>query len=414
MEQNSRETTLSDFVMTSMIGKGAFSKVYRAIHKPTNQEVAIKIIPITEKNSREILEEISTTRDLKHPYVAELYEILEDKDNNYLIMEYLPNGNLCDYIKQQGALSEDEAQFIFFQIVSAVSYLHSNNIIHRDIKAENILLDKNNNIRLIDFGLSKHMSDKSDQCKTLCGTAAYCAPEIILGRMYNESVDIWSLGILLYMMLNKRLPFVHSSVMGQMNLITNTSPEIPNSLSSSAQDLLNRMLNKDPSNRITLNEVLYHPWIEDQIFNIEKVQELIEKKKNIQNSIISHIGLKFYDTDGIVKEIENNEKTKRVMAYKLLKNIRFVDQLCKSVKRVPDLPTLTNDALAANMGITRVRRQSNCFHQIRKILGTKENHPLNEFPNSSKNIAIHRRNSPIIQSAALIVTDKCSSRKNVF
>lgn len=176
-------------------------------------------------------------------------------------MEYVDNGNMLDFVNTNGELSEDHARHYFCQLISVLEYLHQRKqICHRDLKAENVLLDLNYNIRLIDFGLSNIFSEEDPFLKTACGSPAYACPEMIRGRPYTTSSDIWSAGILLYAMVHGELPYEDENMQRLMQKIIYTQPKYSASLSPPLRDLLQKMLLKDPQARITLEQIKEHTW----------------------------------------------------------------------------------------------------------------------------------------------------------
>jgi len=206
------QNTIGDgkYVYNKVIGSGCFGRVYLGRNVSTNQEVAVKCLFKKNMSPEDITRatrEITILKKLRHPHVCNLFDWYNTEDFIYLVMEYASGGELFDHMKSRGKLSENEARHFFKQILSAVDFCHSNNIIHRDLKDKNILLDFQSNIKLIDFGLS-NFSDGVLRDRTYCGTPAYSAPEMILGSKYRgPEVDVWSLGVLLYNMVSGRMPF---------------------------------------------------------------------------------------------------------------------------------------------------------------------------------------------------------------
>ena len=168
-------TNLDYYGIGDVVGMGSFSTVRIAEHKVTGTKVAVKIIPRRNFDDPNHLErfkrEVDIIKDLDHPFISEFFEQFEDNDNFYIVMEYVENGNMLDFVNNGGALSEEQARLYFCQLISVLEYLHTEkHIMHRDLKAENILIDRNNNIRLIDFGLSNTFSKANPYLKTSCGS----------------------------------------------------------------------------------------------------------------------------------------------------------------------------------------------------------------------------------------------------
>lgn len=365
---------LEDYIIIAELGSGSFSSVFRAVHKSTGKIVAMKMIK-KEETDCFIESEISITKSLDHPFIAEFFDVFEDEKNVYLIIEYINGGNLLDYLNSRNGLPEREAQHIFVQIVSAISYIHSMNIIHRDLKAENILIDRNKNIRIIDFGFSKRFEDNA-RCNTCCGSPAYVAPELILGRPYNTSADVWSLGVLLYALLVCNLPFIHESLAMQMKMITENDPVFPSNMNPVAIDLIQRLLTKNPDRRISLDEVKKHPWLSSQQEAISGISRFIDKRKSIHRDILEIMRCKSINIDGIVPELQSNEITQRVVVYKILRNGKFADMIssCWAVKR--EFPILGENH-NPNIDLSQVKGPR-VSRKIRKIMTSRESIPILE------------------------------------
>jgi serine/threonine protein kinase len=203
---------IGNYECQQKIGSGYFSSVYKAIHQPTMLTVAIKIISKdifqTIKRKNDFFDLIEMLRSFHHPFVAEIFDFFESNNNYNLVMEYLPNGNLYDFMKINKKIEETDAKKLFLQLIEVIKYLHHNkNLVHRNLKLQNIMLDKNYNIRIIDFNLSRTFQSGKSMFYTKCGSLASVAPEIISRQPYNAKCDIWSSGIILYQMIYGKLPF---------------------------------------------------------------------------------------------------------------------------------------------------------------------------------------------------------------
>jgi len=209
---------------------------------------------------KKTLREIAILLKLKHPHLVRVYEAFQIDKQIHVVMEYVPGGELFDLITSRGRISEPESQFIFQQLLSALEFCHVNQIVHRDLKPENILLDELHNIKLADFGLSNIMHD-GKFLLTPCGSPNYAAPEIISGRPYcGSQVDIWSTGIILYALLTGSLPFDDNNQTILYRKIREAKYFMPTYLSAQAQDLIKRMLQTNPMDRITIPEIKKHLW----------------------------------------------------------------------------------------------------------------------------------------------------------
>ncbi|XP_037653501.1 maternal embryonic leucine zipper kinase [Choloepus didactylus] len=256
---------LKYYELYETIGTGGFAKVKLACHILTGEMVAIKIM---DKNALgndlpRIKTEIDALKNLRHQHICQLYHVLETANKIFLVLEYCPGGELFDYIISQDRLSEEETRIVFRQIVSAVAYVHSQGYAHRDLKPENLLFDEYHNLKLIDFGLcAKPKGNKDYHLQTCCGSLAYAAPELIQGKSYlGSEADVWSMGILLYVLMCGFLPFDDDNVMALYKKIMRGKYEVPKWLSPSSILLLQQMLQVDPKKRISVKNLLLHPWI---------------------------------------------------------------------------------------------------------------------------------------------------------
>jgi len=260
-EQTSAEQhkMIGNYYVVKTVGQGSYGKVKLACHKDTKENVAIKILQKTKMKPQELdraRRETDILRQLKHPSIARLIDVIETDENMYIVMEYAGR-TLLSYVLERSGLGEVGSRKFFFQISSAIKYCHDLNIIHRDIKHQNILLDDQDNTKLIDFGLSNFMEEGKLR-STFCGTPAYAAPEMILGKKYSgPEVDIWSLGVVLYSMITGVFPFenVGDIIRGAYKDPKDTSPE--------CCDLLKKMLEVDIEKRATLDQILNHPWCKE-------------------------------------------------------------------------------------------------------------------------------------------------------
>ncbi|XP_029046965.1 maternal embryonic leucine zipper kinase-like [Osmia bicornis bicornis] len=247
------------------IGSGGFAKVKLATHIATGEKVAIKIMDKTALGDDlpRVKLEVEALKTLLHQHICRLYQVIETESHYFMVIEYCSGGELFDHIVEKNRLTETESRKFFRQIVSAVAYLHSLGYAHRDLKPENVLLDREENLKLIDFGLcAKPKNGIESHLQTSCGSPTYAAPELILGRKYlGSEVDIWSMGVLLYALLCGFLPFDDNSIESLYRKILSGKYDEPNWLSSSSKRLIRAMLQTDPKKRITIQELCNHPWI---------------------------------------------------------------------------------------------------------------------------------------------------------
>ena len=258
--------------ITETIGKGTFGKVKLAYSiKNPKIKYACKILEksnITEEDDlRRCLREMSILLQMDHPNVIKTYEIISDSMRYYIIMEYCSKGELFDLIVKESHFSEEKSALFFYQIISGVEYIHSKKICHRDLKPENLLLNSDEELKIIDFGLSNYKTKENNYVlKTPCGSPCYASPEMILGKKYDGfGIDIWSTGIILYAMLCGYLPFEEGQGENKNELlfknIVKCKLEYPEQfVGKSAKNLLEKIIVRDPKERITINEIKRHPF----------------------------------------------------------------------------------------------------------------------------------------------------------
>ncbi|CAH8448144.1 unnamed protein product [Dicrocoelium dendriticum] len=253
---------LGTYEIDRTIGKGIFSLVKLATHTITGLQLAIKIIDKTRldaENLHKINREAEILKKLHHPHIVKLFQVMETPRLLCLVMEYLPNGEVFDYITTHGRFPEAKARSHFFDLLSAIDYAHSCGVVHRDLKAENLLFDSNMKIKLIDFSFGTQYSGAL--LTTWCGSPPYAAPEIFNGEPYvGTKADIWSLGVLLYVMVCGTLPFDAQPLPDLKNQVLSANFRVPYWLSTSCEHLLRTMMAKSPSKRPTAREISQHPW----------------------------------------------------------------------------------------------------------------------------------------------------------
>uniref|UniRef100_A0A7N6B0F0 non-specific serine/threonine protein kinase n=1 Tax=Anabas testudineus TaxID=64144 RepID=A0A7N6B0F0_ANATE len=247
---------VGSYRLLKTIGKGNFAKVKLARHTLTGREVAIKIIDKTQLNPTS-LQKVRPHLDL----VQSLFEVIETEKTLYLVMEYASGGEVFDYLVAHGRMKEKEARAKFRQIVSAVEYCHQKRIVHRDLKAENLLLDSDMNIKIADFGFSNEftMGSKLD---TFCGSPPYAAPELFQGKKYDgPEVDVWSLGVILYTLVSGSLPFDGQNLKELRERVLRGKYRIPFYMSTDCENLLKKLLVLNPGKRGSLQQVMKDRWM---------------------------------------------------------------------------------------------------------------------------------------------------------
>ena len=282
---------ISNYEFKKDIGEGNFGKVKLAIFKPTGEEFAIKILNkerIKQKMRNITFRENEIILKFNHINIVYVYQIIDEPENFFIIMEYCKLGDLFDYIVANKRLNEDEASVFFFQLINGVEYLHKLGYTHRDLKPENLLLSKNKTLKIIDFGLSREYDEKY-LLTTKCGSPSYASPELIMGKPYDAfKTDIWSCGIILYGMLCGYLPFDGNDTKQLFMEILNCSPEYPFILSDDAKFLIDSMLQYEPEDRISIDEIkkskIYLNGKKLCKIDYEKVNELLIKRNMFYRS----------------------------------------------------------------------------------------------------------------------------------
>ncbi|XP_073995111.1 serine/threonine-protein kinase MARK2-like isoform X31 [Rhodnius prolixus] len=262
--RGSDEPHIGKYRLLKTIGKGNFAKVKLAKHVPTGKEVAIKIIDKTQLNPsslQKLFREVRIMKMLDHPNIVKLFQVIETEKTLYLVMEYASGGEVFDYLVLHGRMKEKEARAKFRQIVSAVQYCHQKKIIHRDLKAENLLLDSEMNIKIADFGFSNEFTP-GNKLDTFCGSPPYAAPELFQGKKYDgPEVDVWSLGVILYTLVSGSLPFDGSTLRELRERVLRGKYRIPFYMSTDCENLLKKFLVLNPAKRASLETIMKDKWM---------------------------------------------------------------------------------------------------------------------------------------------------------
>jgi len=258
-----------NYSIGQQLGSGNFAVVKKAVRKADGQEVAIKIIDKAKvEDMNDITREIEIMGQIDHPNVIKLYEIFDEPKKMQLVMELVTGGELFDKIVALGSYTEKDAASVMKTLCSALDYLHEKKIVHRDLKPENILLKNANSIhdiKVADFGLARVVSNK-EMMKTACGTPGYVAPEVLQNKGYDSgAVDLWSAGVILYILLCGFPPFYEEELPALFEQILKARYDFPSpwwdSISTDAKNLVQGLLTIDPKKRLTAAQVMTHPWI---------------------------------------------------------------------------------------------------------------------------------------------------------
>jgi len=345
----STSKVIGNYKLGRTLGEGTYGKVKWAVNINTGQEVAIKIMkPQEVKDKGDIDREINILKLLKHPNIVELYESIHDEVNGkvYLVLELVNGGELFDYIVARGRVKEKEARKLFRQIVSAVEYCHGNLIVHRDLKPENLLLDSDGNIKINDFGFS-NVIKPGKLFTTFCGSPLYAAPEIFLAKEYTgPEVDIWSMGVILYVLVCGQLPWAvgRDGRVEDLDALLNAQYEVPKNcdMSTECRNLISRMIVPKRKKRALISEIRSHPWVQEGYFG---PPPCLLKTRNpvteINRKILDQVALIGFDIRTAEKQILANDNCAAVSAYHLLHEKTFGDTSVISSQPISSSPPST-------------------------------------------------------------------------
>ena len=311
--ESSNANPNEEYQRLNCLGENENSSIYRVKHNITDEIRVMKIIKKSnslkdengEFEDKEIKNEIDVLKTLDHPNILKIFEFYSDKNSYSLITEFCSGGDLFQEIVDKGPFREKYCAFVIYQILLGINHCHSMNIIHRDLKPENILIiDKDKNefprIKICDFGISKIM-EKGNQDSRVVGVPYYMAPELFSKRI-TEKCDIWSIGVILYLLLSGRPPFAGEEDDEVIESVKNgkidySSPPF-NKLTKNCLDLLKKLLNKDPEQRISAQEALNHKWFD--AYDSQQIFNSIKDEKTIK--ILIH-NLKTYKRDSIIQDV---------------------------------------------------------------------------------------------------------------
>ncbi|XP_037532622.1 serine/threonine-protein kinase MARK2 isoform X5 [Nematolebias whitei] len=349
---NSGSTTTSDdqphignYRLLKTIGKGNFAKVKLARHVLTGKEVAVKIIDKTQLNSsslQKLFREVRIMKLLNHPNIVKLFEVIETEKTLYLVMEYASGGEVFDYLVAHGRMKEKEARAKFRQIVSAVQYCHQKCIVHRDLKAENLLLDADMNIKIADFGFSNEFT-LGNKLDTFCGSPPYAAPELFQGKKYDgPEVDVWSLGVILYTLVSGSLPFDGQNLKELRERVLRGKYRIPFYMSTDCENLLKKFLILNPSKRGSLEQQIMRDRWMNVGYEEDELKPYIEPQPDYKDPRRTEKMLRMGYSQEEIQDSLVNQKYNEVMATYLLLDYRNseLDEGCLKPRPGSDLSNI--------------------------------------------------------------------------
>jgi serine/threonine protein kinase len=275
--KKTEEVNFKSFTILGELGSGSFGKVYKVIKNDTKQVFAIKQLNkqflINQKQLKYAIGECKILRYLRHPFIISMTFAFQTPKNLYMVLELCPNGDLMTHLSERSRFAESVARFYIAETVLAVEYLHSLDIVYRDLKPENILLDRAGHIRLADFGLAKENVNPLNPAMSFCGSPAYLAPEMLSKTGSEKSADVYGIGAILYELLTGLPPFYSDNIKELFRNIKSGMLQFPKTVKPEAQDLMRKLMNKDPSKRPSISQVKHHVFFRD--INWEE----LEKKK---------------------------------------------------------------------------------------------------------------------------------------
>ncbi|KAL4647748.1 hypothetical protein GN956_G8800 [Arapaima gigas] len=315
---------VGNYLLGKKLGEGSFAKVREGVHTVTGEKVAIKVM-----DKRKVLKDSYMAKNLRreehiqqmvhHPNIVQLLDVFETENNYYLVMELCTGGSIMDQLLKKNRLEELEVRKYVWQLVVAVKHLHQAGVAHRDLKVENILLDENDNVKLTDFGLSNcaKMLGYTDPFSTQCGSPAYAAPELLSQKKYGPKVDVWSIGVNMYIMLTGTLPFNvepfnFRSLLQKM--VDRDMNPLPPYLSPAAVNFLNSLLEPDPTRRPDIHQVISDPWL--HVGNPQPNKILLEE---VNHKVVLHMAEQMgYQYTEVMKAVSHNRACHTLAVYVLL------------------------------------------------------------------------------------------------
>ncbi|NWI79229.1 HUNK kinase, partial [Dryoscopus gambensis] len=314
------------------LGEGSFAKVREGLHVLTGEKVAVKVIDKKRAKkdtyvTKNLRREGQIQQMIRHPNIAQLLDILETENSYYLVMELCPGGNLMHKIYEKKRLEEHEARKYIRQLILAVEHLHRAGVVHRDLKIENLLLDEDNNIKLIDFGLSNcaGILGYSDPFSTQCGSPAYAAPELLARKKYGPKIDVWSIGVNMYAMLTGTLPFTvepFSLRALYQKMVDKEMNPFPTQLSSAAINFLRSLLEPDPAKRPNIQQALANRWLNENYPGRAPPNVTYPNRihlEDLSQSVLLHMTEKLgYKNSDVINTVLSNRASHTLAIYFLL------------------------------------------------------------------------------------------------
>lgn len=356
---------LGNIVLEGALGIGTFAKVFKGYIKDSELPVAIKVFSADACESEEglslIQQEFDLVKGLSHPLICDVYSYFQWDGRAAYVMELVDGQTLYDHANFCGPFPEWKIRRYLAQLVVALEYLHKRSIAHRDLKCENVMIDKYDNIHIIDFGFAKQLANEKSMFTTMCGSPAYVAPEIIREQPYDERVDIWSLGVIIYALTVGCLPFEDENISNLLEKILYEPPVIPDLVSHGLRDLIMRMLAKNPEERISLQDIKNHKWMntreDGQTLKIDaSILDMLRIMPNAGEQLDPYstgiLGFTKEQKDQVIMDLQSGTETKSALLYKMVRKRSVCQSLgvsddflfvpVKTMANIPHMATKVN------------------------------------------------------------------------
>ncbi|KAL6093184.1 hypothetical protein STEG23_008038 [Scotinomys teguina] len=310
LEENILE---KDFRILTSLGFGTFGEVKLACHLPTNTQVAVKVLKKRNKSLSHFNPEVKILQSVEHRNIVHYFHVIDTSTTTHLIMEYVAGKDLEVFLRDVDFLKDEEARRIFQQVISGVQFLHQRRIAHRDIKLENILIDRDGKVKLCDFGMARQL-EEGQMLQGICGTLLYMAPEILARKPYDGLAgDMWSLGVLLYVLVTGKFPYAETTYDGMYRVITTTKYHIPYHVSKPCHIIITRLLMVPTQHRITICQLLERPWVG----NIE--EHAPPDTKKILPRVVETLCTMGYTCEEIVSSLKYRQPNNLTATFNILK-----------------------------------------------------------------------------------------------
>ncbi|XP_063161508.1 hormonally up-regulated neu tumor-associated kinase isoform X3 [Candoia aspera] len=406
---------VGNYLIGRKLGEGSFAKVREGLHVVTGEKVAVKVIDKKRAKkdtyvTKNLRREGQIQQMIRHPNIAQLLDILETENSYYLVMELCPGGNLMHKIYEKKRLEEHEARKYIRQLILAVEHLHRAGVVHRDLKIENLLLDEDNNIKLIDFGLSNCASilGYTDPFSTQCGSPAYAAPELLARKKYGPKIDVWSIGVNMYAMLTGTLPFTvepFSLRALYQKMVDKEMNPYPTQLSTAAVNFLRILLEPDPAKRPNIQQALANRWLSENgkaLNNVTYPNRI--HLEDISQSVLLYMTEKLgYKNSDVINTILSNRACHMLAIYVLLN--KKLERYTAGVKK-----TETSDNMCTNQlcRLEKYKSNKDSYEDKKNKEQETKDDPSHPFLKKSE------KNPPTYKEPSSCLTTQMQNKKSLL